>query len=129
MIAVVPERKKLQPDYDPATAGKLTVPITLVRKDGGIFPPSGEQYIYTPEPVAVPTSEQPSQPPTKRQRLEAVKTEEPSASTPVFPAEPPYQPSTSSQLPFSHYSSTPSVNYFSCDHAPLCFIAKMPSVI
>lgn len=122
MIAVVPDRKLLQPDYDPSTAGKLAVPITLVRSDGVIFPHSQEEYIYTPEPVAgsqMPNpDQQQQQPPAKRQRLEMVKTEEPqqqppAAASTVYSTEPTYhqQPSTSTQIPFpsSHYSTTPTV--------------------
>ena len=115
MIAVVPDRKLLQPDYDPATAGKFTVPITLVRSDGVIFPHSAEEYVYTPEPIASTNPDQQNvQPPTKRPRLDIVKTEEQSSSQPtVYSNEQTYQqPPSSSQLPFptSHFSATPSVS-------------------
>ena len=119
MIAVVPDRKILQPDYDPSTAGKLAVPITLVRSDGVIFPHSQEEYVYTPEPVAVSQMQNPDQqqqqPPAKRQRLDMVKTEEqpPAAASSVYSTEPTYhqQPSSSTQIPFptTHFSTTPTV--------------------
>jgi hypothetical protein len=68
MIAVVPDRKLVQPEWDPKTGNsdKLSVPISLVRSDGVIFPHDKENFTYCPEP-------EPSlydQPETKRLRLD-----------------------------------------------------------
>jgi recombining binding protein (suppressor of hairless) len=71
MIAVVPDRSLVQPDWNITKKGdKLDVPISLVRSDGVIFPYEQENFTYCPEPeesTALPVSCSPS---VKRQRLD-----------------------------------------------------------
>ena len=112
MIAVVPDRKLLQPDYEPGVSGKLSVPITLVRSDGVIFPHNGEEYVYTPEPTSVPLPEPVQQPPTKRQRLEPTELEDNHAyQSEGYQAAPAPAPTNSlqSQMPYTHFNTTPTV--------------------
>lgn len=68
MIAVVPDRKVVQPDWDKnKSCDKLTVPISLVRSDGVIFPHDKENFTYCPEPDQ--PDEIPAIEPAKRPRL------------------------------------------------------------
>ncbi|CAG5096632.1 Oidioi.mRNA.OKI2018_I69.XSR.g14711.t1.cds [Oikopleura dioica] len=71
MIAVVPDRSLVQPDWDiTKSKDKLDVPISLVRSDGVIFPYEQENFTYCPEPeeaTALPVSCSPS---VKRPRLD-----------------------------------------------------------
>jgi len=77
MIAVVPDRKLVQPDWDPkiSAADKLSVPISLVRSDGVIFPHDKENFTYCPEPEAS------SEPSEKRIRLDLLKSSTPTQQT------------------------------------------------
>ena len=80
MIAVVPDRKLIQPDWDPkssdplyvsfSTFGNLSkicfqVPISLVRSDGVIYPYDDEKFTYCPALVN-------SEPPVKKSRVEEI---------------------------------------------------------
>lgn len=84
MIAVVPDRKVVQPDWDKnKSCDKLTVPISLVRSDGVIFPHDKENFTYCPEPEQ--TDDLPALPaPEKRARLGNTD-EPPSSRAPAAP--------------------------------------------
>ena len=79
MIAVVPDRKLIQPDWDPKCSDPLyvsyqliirctnfefQVPISLVRSDGVIYPYDDEKFTYCPALITT------SEPPGKRARVD-----------------------------------------------------------